>query len=96
MKKINCITNKMYLDSYDDTNMLYIMAIIDNTDITWHLVKKNSNNTIMINNIYDYFKKLYNNLNIEIEHNDDIHLYRENISEIIDPFINGLFIRVYL
>ena len=95
MEKIfDCITNNVS-DSNDDTNMLCIMAVINNMKITWHLIKKNSNNKIMINNIYSYFKKLYNKSNIEIEHNEDIDLYNENLSKIINHNIDCLFIKVF-
>ena len=95
MEKIfDCITNNVS-DSDDDTNMLCIMAVINNMKTTWHLIEKNSNNKIMINNIYSYFKKLYNKSNIEIEHKEDIDLYNEDLSKIINHNIDCLFIRIF-
>ena len=94
-KVLDCITNNLSDSDDDDINMLYIMAVINNMKITWHLLEKNSNNKIMINNIYSYFKNVYNKPNIEIEHNTDIDLYKEDLSKIINHSIDCLFIRVY-
>ena len=94
-KIFDCITNNVSDSDDDDTNMLCIMAVINNMKITWHLIEKNSNNKIIINNIYSYFKKLYNKSNIEIEHNKDIDLYNEDLSKIINHNIDCLFIRVF-
>ena len=102
IKILNCITNNDDNDTNNvlnndnnDTNMLYIIAVINNIKITWHLLEKNSNNKIMINNIYSYFKNLYNKSSIEIEHNEDINLYKEDLSKIINHSIDCLFIKVF-
>jgi len=43
-KMLSCITNKIFLNVDDDYNKLYILAIINNNDITWHIVDMKNNN----------------------------------------------------
>ena len=53
-KILSCITNKIFLNADDDYNKLYILAVINNNDITWHIVDKKNTNREQIITIYNY------------------------------------------
>ena len=56
---LSCITNRIFLNAEDDYNKLYILAIINNNDITWHMVDMKNNNRDQIIAIYNYFREKY-------------------------------------
>ena len=94
-KILSCITNKIFLNSESDYNKLYILAIINNTDITWHMVDIMNTNKEQIDVIYKYFEDLYNNKKINIEHYDDVELKYENIVKLISIETKALFLRLF-
>lgn len=94
-KTISCITNRLYINCECDNNKLYIMAILNNIDITWHLIEYNCNNEKQIDLIYKYFKNKCNKELINIEHYKDCELKYENIKDLISKESNALFLKIF-
>ena len=94
-KILSCITNKIFLNAEEDYNKLYILAVINNNDITWHIVDLKNTNTEQIIIIYNYFKKKYNKQEINIEHYDNIEIKHENIKNLLSPYSKTLFVKIY-
>ena len=94
-KILSCITNKIFLNTEDDYNKLYILAIVNNNDITWHIVDFKNTNREQIITIYNYFKNKYNKKKINIEHYDNIEIKHENIIKLISPYSKALFVKIY-
>lgn len=76
-------------------DILYIMAVINNNKITWHTLKKNNDNIVMIKNIYNYFKHKYNKESIKIEPEDNIALSVDNLERSISTTSDCLFVKIY-
>lgn len=94
-KILCCITNKIFINAENDYNKLYILAVINNSDITWHMVDIKNTNKEQIDVIYRYFETIYNNKKINIEHYDDVELKYENITKLISTESNALFVRLF-
>lgn len=94
-KMLSCITNKIFLNVDDDYNKLYILAIINNNDITWHIVDMKNNNRDQIIAIYNYFKKKYNKKTINIQHYNDTEIMYDNILKLISPNSKALFLKIF-
>jgi hypothetical protein len=94
-KILSCITNKIFLNADDDYNKLYILAVINNNDITWHIVDKKNTNREQIITIYNYFKKKYNKKKVNIQHYNDVEILYDNILKLTSPNSNALFLKVF-
>ena len=94
-KILSCITNRIFLYAENDYNKLYILAVINNNNITWHMVDIKNTNKEQIDVIYRYFENIYNNKKINIEHNDDVELKYENIVKLISDDSKALFVRLF-
>lgn len=94
-KILSCITNKLFLSVDSDYNKLYILAVINNTDITWHMIDIKNTNKEQIIFIYDYFKKKYNKKKVNIYHYENIEIKYDNIKQLISQDLKALFLKVY-
>ena len=94
-KILSCITNRVFINCECDYNKLYILAVLNNSDITWHLIEQNNNNEKQIDLIYEYFKNKCDRKFINIEHFEDCELKYENIKNLICKESNALFIKIY-
>ena len=94
-KLVSCITNKLFLNEKDDSNKLYIVAVINNMYITWHTVNIKYTNIEQLKEIYDYFKKKYNKNKIIIQHYEECELYNENLTKLISLDSKALYVKIY-
>lgn len=94
-KLLSCITNKIFLNAEDDYNKLYILAVINNNDITWHTVDMKNNNRDQIITIYNYFRAKYKKKKINIQHYDNVEIIYDNILKLISYKSNALYLKVF-
>ena len=92
---LSCITNKIFLNADDDYNKLYILAVINNNDITWHHVDMKRTSREQIIEIYSYFKKKYKKRKINIQHYNNVEIIYDNILKLISPNSNALFLKIF-
>ena len=92
---LSCITNRIFLNAEDDYNKLYILAIINNNDITWHMVDMKNNNRDQIIAIYNYFREKYKKKKVNIQHYDDVEIIYDNILKLISPNSKALFLKIF-
>ena len=92
---LSCITNKIFLNADDDYNKLYILAIINNNDITWHIVDMKNTSREQTITIYNYFREKYKKKKISIQHYDDVEIIYDNILKLISRSSNALFLKVF-
>lgn len=94
-KLLSCITNRIFLNADDDYNKLYILAVINNNDITWHMVDMKNTSRDQIITIYNYFREKYKKKKINIQHYDDVEIIYDNILKLISRNSNALFLKVF-
>ena len=94
-KILSCITNKLFLSVDSDYNKLYILAVINNTDITWHMIDIKRTNREQIILMYNYFKEKYSKKNVMIYHYENNEIKYDNIRKLLSEDSKALFLKVY-
>lgn len=75
---------------------LIILSVINNMKIEWHSINiKDMTNKQIIENIYIYFRKIYNVKKIEIEHYPNCHLKYDDINKLVSQVSGCLFLKVF-
>jgi len=69
---------------------LYVMAVINNIQIKSYFIK----NVFSYKHIYEYFEKYYKKQVILVD-DDNKHLYKKNLEQIINWEHESLFLRIF-